>query len=108
MAVKYFYIAEENDMSKLIGSINKQLRDISDVLGKIQGVDGLTFEMNGIIKHKGEKIGFFETTPAIQQDHIEDAVVAHGAATTAELDALGAKINEILVVMETYGLVKTS
>ena len=108
MAVKYFKVPAETDIKSLIVSINKQLREISDVLGKIQGVDGLTFTMNGIIEHKGTKIGFFSTTSAVQQDHITDAVVAHGAATTTELDALGAKINEILVVLETFGLTKTS
>lgn len=108
MAVKYFFIAEENDISKLIQSMNKQLRDISDVLGRIQGSDGLTFIMQGIIEHKGDKVGLFSATPVVQQEHIVDAVIAHGAATTTELNALGVKINEILVLLETYGLTKTS
>lgn len=43
-----------------------------------------------------------------QQATIADAVVAHGAATTAELDALGVKINAILTALEAHGLLASA
>ena len=43
-----------------------------------------------------------------QQAHIEDAVATHDATDVAgcvtALDAMGAKVNEILVLVETHGL----
>lgn len=40
------------------------------------------------------------------QDHFADAVTAHSAATTDELDALGTKLNQVIAVLESHGLMK--
>ena len=62
-----------------------------------------------------DKISFHGVTPVIQAAHIVDASVAHALSSTfsnteanTALNALGVKINSILVVLENKGLKATS
>jgi len=61
-----------------------------------------------MIKVLGVKLGVFNTTPAVQQNHIADAAVAAAAPTKAEFDALVGKFNALLLAQETYGWLKAA
>ena len=107
------YIIPDNrtdspEIKKIKEEINSQLRLLNENLRQIQGIDDATFEMLGVFEHKGTKFGFFSETPVVQQSHIAHAETSHGSATTTELDALGVVINNIISLLETYGLIKTS
>ncbi len=92
-------------MQELGIQLNASLNKLELILQRIEGLDGQTTEFYGDIQHKNAtaKIGLYNTTKVAQQSHIVDAVT-----TTTELDALGAKINEILVVLETIGITKNA
>lgn len=59
-----------------------------------------------------QKVSLYGVPPVAQQSHIADAQETHTgtdvAALRTEMDALGAKINGILALLETYGFTATS
>ena len=60
---------------------------------------------NGSGGTTNEAIGFFGTTPQVQQAHIADVAAAAGdPATKAEFDAFATKFNTLLADLEGYGL----
>ena len=68
----------------------------------------------GIGNADGDKIGLYGVTKIVRQDTITDAVTSHNINSTfsdteveATLDALGTKINLILVRLENIGINKT-
>ena len=56
-----------------------------------------------MIKVLGNKLGVFNTTPAVQQNHFADA--SGGVVVDAEARA---DINAALLVLETYGWLKAA
>lgn len=100
---------------RLIGRLttggSAQELDATQVAAFIQGaLSALNWVYTGTVQFNGN-VGFFGTTPVVQPAHVTDAETAHALNATfsdteveAALDALGSKINEVLVVIETLGL----
>jgi hypothetical protein len=60
-----------------------------------------------------DKVGFFGTTPAVQQTNIADATnttttTSTTGALTTDLDSLRSKFNSLLGKLETLGLLASS
>lgn len=62
-----------------------------------------------------QKLGFWNATPVVQQSHIVDAVTNHSFSASYSdleledaLDDMGNKVNEVLTLLETLGLVASS
>ena len=82
-----------------------------DFVTKGTGVGALVGDDTDVVawqKDTNAKLGFFGTTPAVQSSHFADATATGATPTGGEVDAHGAKINEIIAVLEAFGLMASS
>jgi hypothetical protein len=86
--IKELYPISTSSIEGLVSQLNMNFRKIADRLDEIEGLRGTSpFAFSG-------------------QTHVADAITAHSSATTAELNALGSKINEILDILQTATLME--
>ncbi len=100
---------------QLLTEINERLKNVEEYTTTLRGKlefnkvierivkDAVNLQINGNIKHTGNKVGFYNSTPVVQANHIANPT---GGSTT-DSQARTA-INAILVVLENAGLTKTS
>jgi hypothetical protein len=86
--IKQVYKVTAHSLNDLVSQLNRIFSLMSERLDEMEGYRGASpFASSG-------------------HDHITDAVTTHAFANVESLDALGEKINEILDILETSGLME--
>ena len=55
-----------------------------------------------------QKLGFFDTTPVIKQNHIDDATGAGGTYNQTQVQSIVSAVNAAVLVLEKFGFIKNA